>query len=335
MFAFLASTSAHAVIYWAGGEDLDFTNGAQVCSNTNGSLFRSSYARMGLYTCGGGIAQSNAFQAGGFTNLWLSAQVSISNNWVMLVGLGKMGSGGSLWLGNSQVGGNWTQIALWTYNSGTWARLAYETGTSLNYGGHAKVDMQVINYGASGTVNVYVNGSSTAAITYTGNIVTGANTSLDSVVLEGISNEVVSEIMVSDSDTRLLSLATLVPNGAGGTNQWTGTYANINPIAINDSSMINDNNSGDIFPSALSSAPSGGYAIQAIKVAARAAGGTSGLTSVSVGIKTNGSTNSPAAVPQSMAFGETETYFPTNPVTSTNWAKSDLSTLQLNFTSAP
>ena len=265
MLAILCAEPAFATILWLGAEDIDFPNGAQICTNTNGNYYRSGYARMGLYTCGGGIAQSNAFQAGGQTSLWISGRISVMNNWVMNFGLGKLGTGGSLWIGGSQVGGNWSQIGLWTYNSGTWTRLAYETGSSLIYGGVSKVDMQVISYGASGTVNVYVNGAVNPVITYTGNIVTGGNTNLDSVLTQGGGSNIVSELIVSTTDTRSLSLATMSPNGAGGVNQWTGTYANINPNSINDSNNVSDNNSGDVFQSALNNPLSGNFGIQAIE----------------------------------------------------------------------
>ena len=327
--------AARAGILWVGGEDIDFPNGVSVCTNTNGSYFRTGYARFGVYTCGGGIAQSNAFKGGGVTSVWLSAHVSVTNNYTKWVGLGKIGSTGSLWLGNSAIGGNYGQLALWTYNAGTWTRLAYEPMTSLVYAAQGKVDMQVISYGASATVNVYANGTGTPVITYTGNVVTGGNLNLDSVVITGISNEVISEVIVSTSDTRALSLATMAPSGAGTVNQWTGTYSNISPNSYNDTVFITDNTSSDVFESTVNAIPSGNFGVPLVKIGARGAQAASGLTSISVGVKTNGSTNAPAAVAQSTTFGETETYYSTNPVTSTNWVTTDLSSLQLNFTSAP
>ena len=340
----LMPSRALATILFAGGEDIDFPGGISACVITTAGTFRSAYARESITPCTPwNVAQSNQFNGGGVTNLWLSTRVYEFTNCCSgganagFIGVGKSGTLNSLWVGTNNS--NPWQLSIWTFNGATWTKLANESGGSL-FVGVSKVDLQITNYGAAGTASVYVNGSSTPVVTYTGAIAVGGATSLDTVFLTGGNNGsnygfYQSEIIASTADTRSVSLATLAPNGAGTTNQWTGAYTNINPTSVNDTSNINDNNSGDVFQCTVTAPPAGSFSVQAVKVAARAAQGGSGLTSVSVGLKTNGSPNTPAATLQALSFATTETYYNVNPITTINWTTTDLGTLQTNFTSAP
>jgi hypothetical protein len=196
--------------------------------------------------------------------------------------------------------------------------------------------MQVINYGSNATVNIYLNGGTLPRITFTGNVAPGTATNLDSVVTTSTNYNVAqSEFIVSDSDTRSLSLATLAPAGTGDTNQWTGTYSNINPISINDSSTISDTNAGDNFQCTMNALPTGTFTVVGVKIAARAIQTGSGLSSISVGVKTNSSISVPSSVSLPTTWSEVETYYSTNPVTATTWTSSDINSLQIDLKSAP
>lgn len=343
MFFALTVECAHAAILWAGGEDIDFPNGSAPCTATNG-YFRSGFARASLWACGNGaISISNPFTGGAITSGWISFRASawqyLQNN-QRFVGFGKSGTGSAIFLGSDS--GNSNKMALWKYDGTTFTEIASETGTSyLNTGTVYKFDMQIISYGASATVNVYLNGGASPLFSYTGNVLAGSATTLDEVVLSGYANygsnyyENYSEIFVSDSDTRLLSLATLAPNAAGDLNQWTGAYTNINPATINDTSVVSDTTSGDTFECKLNSLPSGNFSILGVKVGARTAKYGAGLTSIAVGVKTNATVSVPGATALGTAFTETETYYPINPVTSANWTSTEINALQINLKSAP
>jgi hypothetical protein len=327
----------HATVLWAGGEDIDFPAGANICVSTNASAFRAGYAREALTPCqSGDFLISNTFSGGAVTSAWLSARVypaSCCNNGDHFLGLAKSGTNSSLWVGTSNSSS--TQVALWKYDGSTWTMLANESGSSLTTYAINKFDMQVLNYGSSSTVNVFVNGSSTARITYTGNSVAGTATSLDEVALSGYANDYVSEVIVSDSDTRALSLVTLAPSAAGDTSQWTGSYSNINPTTINDASVISDANSGDVFQCQMNSLPSGSFSIVGLKIGVRATKSSSGIGSLSIGVKTNSTASNPTAVGLSSSWAEAETYYSTNPVTSTSWTSTDINALQISLQSAP
>jgi hypothetical protein len=329
--------TAQATVLWAGGEDIDFPNGGAVCSTTNTVYFRNGYARQGIFPCAQyTVLISNPFKGGPITSAWISSRIYMNDccqGSQHFFGLSKSGATGSLWVGNY----NANQLALYSYDGSNWNMLATESTPTFNTGGTLnKVDMQVINYGSNATVNIYLNGGTLPRITFTGNVAPGTATNLDSVVTTSTNYNVAqSEFIVSDSDTRSLSLATLAPAGTGDTNQWTGTYSNINPISINDSSTISDTNAGDNFQCTMNALPTGTFTVVGVKIAARAIQTGSGLSSISVGVKTNSSISVPSSVSLPTTWSEVETYYSTNPVTATTWTSSDINSLQIDLKSAP
>jgi len=324
----------HATVLWAGSEDMDFPVGASISMDTG--TYRAGYQRATMLVASNSSAYSNPFPGGSVTSVWVSAQIVICcGTGERVFGLAKSGTSGSLVIGVDSNNPN--KLGLYTFDGNNQTEIASETGNSISGNTMFKVDMQVINYGASATVNVYTKGSSTPAITYTGNVAVGGATSLDQVVLFGYNNWVrQSEIIVANTDTRGLSLVTLSPNAAGDTNQWTNTYTNVASVSINDAINVYDNTSGDLFEAKFNSLPSGSFSIPAVIVATRSAqSGTGGLTSLSVGVKTNGSVSSPAAVSLLPAFNLVSTLYSTNPVTTSAWTVSDINALQICLKSAP
>lgn len=325
--------TAQATILWAGGEDVDFPNGG-VCRIGGG--VRAGYARHSIATCNAALLPvSLPFSGGAVTSVWMSAYIwgadNVSHKYV---GLTRSGTTSSLFVGTSASG--MTKVALWKFDGTTWTELAAESTGTLVYDGSAKWDMQVIGYGASATVNIYINGSLTPRVTYTGNVLAGSATNLDSVILKGSGNwSSVSEIIVADSDTRKLSLVTLAPNAAGDANQWAGTYSNINVEANTDATTISDTTSGDIFRCNVSDLPSTSVQVLAVKVAARMTQTAPGIASAALGVKTNASVSVPSAAALPGVWGTIETFYLTNPITSGAWTPADVNALQINIQSAP
>jgi hypothetical protein len=338
---FVRCNSAFAVnILWMGGEDLDFPNGGSLCPSTTAAMFRAGYARESLTGCASlSYAYSNPFPGGAVTSAWVSAQVykssgAASNRYF---GFAKSGTNSSLWVGNDSV--NIAKVALWTWDGATWTEIASEAGASLVGNAKNRIDFQLTSYGAAATVNIYVGTSSTAApvITFNGNVVAGTATTVDSVAIAGgTTSDKISEIIVADDSTRNMGLVTLAPNAAGDINQWaSGGYSNVNPTTIADTGVINDTTADRAFAANLSPLPSGNYSILAMKVAARGTKAGAGIASLSVGIKSNGTANSPAAVGLVPAWSTTETfYYSTNPVTSAPWTLTDIEALQVYLKTA-
>jgi hypothetical protein len=198
--------------------------------------------------------------------------------------------------------------------------------------------MHVASYGAAATVTVYVNQSATPVITFTGDVTAGGSTNVNAVFLGSLASQrgQASEIVVSDSDTRAMSLVTLYPNGAGTTNTWTsGTYTNINPAAINDASVISSATTAQDFEANLLDLPTGSFSIPAVKIVARSVTNPSGLATMKVGVFTNSSISVPAASTMQLYWFPFETYYATNPVTAVPWTMSDINALQINLRSQP
>ena len=341
IFAVHAVVPASATVLWAGSEDVDFPNGAAACTNTTAGRFRSSYARATAYACSGGTyATSNAFAGGAVTSVWLSARTFLygccmSNNGAKLIGLAKSGTNSSLWIG--LAAGSSSILALWKYDNTTWTQLAAESSGTFAADTITKLDMQVISYGGSATVNIYTNGGASVRVTYTGNVVAGTASTLDSVIITNSGNTgFTSEVIVSDLDTRSLSLVTLAPSLAGTSNAWTGAFTDVNETTISDATLVSTTVSGNNFQCNLTDLPAGSFSIQGVKLVARSMKAGAGITSVAPGIYTSATVNVPTATALSTTWTSVETlYQGTNPVTSSNWTSGDINGLQLNLQSAP
>lgn len=331
---FLTSPATYAAVLWAGGENVDFPTGGSVCNITSGSSYRAGYARHSIYACDyNALALTNVFNGGAVTNVWLSARIygtySTSDKYI---GLAKSGTNASIWIGNDSATG--TKLALWKYNGTTWTKLATESGATLPYTGFFKADMQIINYGSSATVNIYINGQSSPLLTFTGDVTEGGATSLDRAILRGGPNwSSVSEIIVADTDTRNLSLVTLAPNAAGDSSQWSGAYTNINSATINDASNITTATTGQTFQANLLALPTGNFEVLGVKLAARSLASGAGIGSVALGVKTNATVSVPAAVNLPVTWGTIETLYLNNPVTVAPWSTTEINALQINFES--
>src|SRR4029077_3562723 len=168
---------------WLGGEDIDFPNGAALTIITSAGAYRSGYARCGIYNGGANSTSSRSlsFVGGAVTSCWLHAQVNTQlSTSGLFVGLG-LNSAGQIALAIGIDSTSSTKCALWKYSGGTWTKLQSETGNSLVASTVTQFDMQVSSFGASATVNVYING--VLVIAYSGSTVVTGVTNLDCVAL--------------------------------------------------------------------------------------------------------------------------------------------------------
>jgi hypothetical protein len=229
-------------ILWFGGEDIDFPNGTPIAVRTASSPFRSGYARCGL-NCGTSstASRSLSFSGGAVTSAWLHFQAFVNSATTTIpfagLGLNSAGNGGIFVGSSTTVAG---KCALYKWDGTTLTQLATETGTSLpGSGAIIAIDVQISSYGASSTVNVYVNNN--LVITFSGSTAISGISNLDcaAVWCNSGGNYFASELIVADADTRSMSLVTMALNATGDANNWTtGTFASINPVTINDANVI-------------------------------------------------------------------------------------------------
>lgn len=330
-------------IYWCGGEDIDFPNGTTVYTRTDAAAFRSGYARAALSSSAQGVAPSNnvivgsTFPVGAITSGWLQFRMTSTNTEntnIKMCGFTKSGkaSGEGLYVG---LGNPATKIRLITWNGSNQTQLAVESGTSISAGGDIYlITMEVIDYGASATVRVYVN--SNMVIEYTGDVRISSITDIDRVGISGEGNKyrhVMSEIIVADSDTRTLSLVTLFPNAAGDTNDWTGAYTDIDEGTISDADAVYVDSAAQDAQFNLSGTPAGTFSVDAIKVVARnCKTGDAAVGTLHLGVKSNGTVDVDDGHASATAWGTSEWLTPT--VNEAQLTTALLDALQLNLRSA-
>jgi hypothetical protein len=324
-------------ILWAGGEDIDFPNGGTISVGGNAGLFRSAFARhaLGATTA----AWSIPFPGGAVTSCWFSFRCGVSPQdtarpslFAGLVDTTKL-NGSGLWVG-SQFAAPSSILALHKFDGTTITQLATATGAILDGTIH-KYDIQVINYGATATVNVYIDGS--LHFTFTGNIAVGSVTALNGVGIVATSNyqNGVSELIVADEDTRaIVGLVTMPPSAAGTTDAWAGVFTDVNETTKNDTTAVSTNTVGLNEQFALADVPAGNFAIKAVVVTARATG-TAGATAtkVALGFNSGGTVAVGAAQLTTTAWVPITQIFANNPVTSAPWALSEMNPLQVNLQS--
>lgn len=324
-------------ILWCGGEDLDFAAGVTLPAvDTSSGRFRSAYARCDIGALNSSsYPKSVAFPGGAVTSAWLSMQFYPVNSGglgtgALLIGLINSSTPSSgLWFATSSSYDD--QCAVCKYDGTTITQLVAESGHSIVQASLYKIDLEVISYGASGTVNLYVGGSLVA--TYTGNVAVSGITNLDTVVIQGNHTNYAgfSEIIVASEDTRAMSLATAPPSGAGSTDQWTGAYTDVDEITIDDSTPIYTNSTGKDEQFTVGSLPSGTFAVRAVMRVARASS-TAGATATQVapGFNISGTVYDQGLQATTTSWETLQALYSQNPATSANWTTSDIGSLESN-----
>jgi hypothetical protein len=319
-------------ILWCGGEDIDFPNGFSPAVNTSATYSRAGYARcaVSIQTVSNMI-RSALFPGGALTSLWFSVRAYVQDlgttNNRGRIGLGKSGTNNGLYLGRGSSAG---KMALLKYEGGIWSNLAEEAGTSLG-SALRKIDVQVIDHGAAATVNVYLDGNQVIALV--GDTTISGVTGLDSIIATCTANSEywhLSEAIVADEDTRLMSLVTQAPNLAGDANAWTGLYTDIDETTLNDADLLYTNAAGNGAQFNTIDLPAGTFTIKAVRVAARAAKSASSTpTKVALGIKTGGTVDLDVGQSCTTAWQTLERLMAQNPVTTNDWQQSEMNALQL------
>jgi hypothetical protein len=228
-------------------------------------------------------------------------------------------------------------VALFKMDAGVATQIVAESGYSLTNSTLHRMDMQLINYGASATVNLWWDG--VQLFSFSGSVALAGVSNLDQVWLPNSNSGLyISEIMVADEDLRgWTGLLTLSPNALGTTNAWSNTaVANVNPTSINDSNATYSNTVAQDNQYNLTDEPSGIFAVKAVKVVARAmhtAG--SAADHLALGFSSGGSVAVGTSQALSVAFTTYEQQFNTNPVTAAAWGNAaEINALQIDMRTA-
>jgi len=320
-------------ILWCGAEDLDFR--LNISGVTTAAA--DSYRRVHL-GAGAGVTTvpliGSPFPGGAITSCWLHSKTGAAfdngNAEQMLIGLTRSTktAGEGLWL---KVDTPKTRIALGTWDGSSFVELAVDTGFHV---AQASVpyffDMQVTSYGASATVNVYVNGN--LACTFTGDTRISSLTDLDQVAIVGDTTNqrtMSSEVVVADEDTRAMRLVTLAPNATDGGSTFTGNATTIDETSLDqaDSSYSNTNDNIGLFGLTDTA---GTYAVKAVMLSVRATKSSDSTpTKIALGVKSGASTDAGSDQALTTDWAHYMRLMTTNPITTNPWTTAELDALLL------
>ena len=313
-------------ILWTGAEASDFLL-AQAEYSTSLNYNRSGYSRL-AYILDNDGPQLIGLPITPVSSCWLSTRHGVENyvtEWCGLIN----------WENNAFIGYkmNSSNLALFTYDGSTSTTLA--TGSLTMDSGLImyKIDMQVSNYGPSGSVNVWVNGI--LDIQYSGNIAVNGQTTLDrfwAYNASAIYSSYNTELIIADEDTRAMSLVTLTPNAVGDTNDWNGTYEDIDDYLQVDENNINTDTVEDDALFALSDSVAGDYQIKAVNISCRAADADANR-GIQIGVKTNGALHFGSTHNLNGGWSQYNNILHVNPETSQPFTVAEINALQVAFRS--
>lgn len=338
---------AAPTFYFVGGEDSDFTSVGTVAVDTTSTFRRSTYSRCALKVAAASLGDSwNASLSSAVSTCWATARVYFTNDGNVASSIANRtfafidGSTPRLALTCSPVNFQGTTSCTWKLikinAAGTITTL---TTSSFNVSPSSvqKIDV-FVNYAVAGQFSVYLDG--TLIANYLGDVTTDSATTLSNLVLgtpmvDGANGATYwSECIVSDSDTRSMTLATLPVNVAGNSQLWTGANTDINETTLSDATAISTTTAAQLSEWTITPASAIGSTtpIAAVVVSARAANGSTGPQNLQGVVRTGA-----ADFTSSNISGMTQTLAPrraiwtTNPNTTVAWVGSDLTAAGLNI----
>jgi hypothetical protein len=190
-----------------------------------------------------------------------------------------------------------------------------------------KLDIQ-FDYSPSGLLKIYINRNMVFSVSNT-DITTDGVTALGGTLHGNYEQSLFettfySECIVSDSDTRDMSLTTLAPTAAGTVDQWTGEVSNVNASIVNDANFDTTTTSGATQRYLAGQIAPGNYVIVAKVTSIRATQGGGSLTRLALDQLVSGAEHTSAPVPFPGAFGPVTFIEATSPATGAAWTQAEL-----------
>jgi hypothetical protein len=333
------------VFYDYCGEDSDFLllGSTTVLTVSTAGTFRTPYARQGLAVSQGfgavpvdywrrlgdfslslfwhsvrvwSTGISGSYNAGGQLVRWLSGTGASVNRVVRL----RMRNTGA---------GNPFGASTFVIEKVTAAGVATQIGSSFNLvnvgsGQSIKLDFRM-NYGVSGGLDIYVNANFLVYTVSGVDMTTDGNTTLTGYDLgshAGGSGSIVwSEFIISDSDTRSMTLQYFAPVANGNTHNYTVAAAsNVNENVLNTATLDYSDTVGQIDQYTIAALPAGSWSILSFGVNAYARCGWSGPLKQALGVRSGTTDAWSSDFTLSTVFALTSTRWDADPTTAVAWA---------------
>lgn len=322
-------------ILFAGGELDAFVqpNGSSLGVNTSTSYYDPDFS-----SCACNATESLPLVAPLVTpisEMWAHAVYRPENSSSTTVLLQVRSSNGQ---GVVRISSNNGTLQFQYWNGSSWTNI----GASFSPSGLNQVDVHVKIADSGGMFELYYNGILAASYTGDTNLFSGANCAdfwMGSTWNNSSFPTRWSQVILTDTtDTRAMKLATIRPNGAGTTDQWTGSYTDVDEVGIfNDSDYISSGtpNQVELFTMTDLSPTAQTLDVLAFVMTGRARRGAAGPQNLQAAVRTSGtdyfSGNLPALSP---AFNSlTPTIWELNPATSAPWSISDIQGIEAGFKS--
>jgi hypothetical protein len=331
-------------IYFAGGEDSEWSGMGPTAITTTAGSYRSSYARCGLAT--------NSNSSPNFSGFWQTTNPIatipnpcwFSHQWDVI--FSNTGAGPST---NPATGfydsGGIARVALRPFSQPVAGQMAWQVikqnaaGTITQLGSNfnfpyaivhtlMKVDI-FVNYAVSGAVQVYVNG--VQVFNFSGDVTTDSLTNMNGFYLRmggPVQNPnysgqwAFSEAILADTDTRGWTLQTLAPVANGNTHNFdTGSPAasNVNETTLNDATLDGSSVAGQIDQYTLPSLAAGTWSVIALGISSRMAKGASGPSKMDLGVRSAGADYWSSDFTLTTGYQDFQYWQSVDPATSAAW----------------
>lgn len=230
------------------------------------------------------------------------------------------------------IRGSSTELQICSYDGSDLVTVA--TGTPLTQGSLVSVSIQIINYGDSTSINVWLDGQQVISASDLALNLNGTTT-LDTIELLTTSNawySFWSEIIVATEDTRNLSVATLVPNSQGAHSEWTGDYTSIDEISESVADTISSATSNQLQTFGLSDLLETSDVVKAVIVSAKALVGETGPQNIQLMLRTNDTDYVSETKSLGGSYTTVQNIWTTNP-SGGSWSKEDVNSLEAGIKS--
>lgn len=326
------------VIYFAGGEDVDFT--VIGANPTITGAMRTGWSRCGVQNAANsGVLDPPA------NRIHFNFSTPLSNFWFHALFNGTSGNNtanGQQWIrfmdgANSRLMVRGTGVAGQVKVSkrtaaGVFTDLVTSSGAPLWAASQVhQLDIHVV-YGVSGSVDIYFDGNNVGS--FVGDTTTDGATTLSGgeFAEPAFVSYQHSELIVSDSDTRSMGLVTLNSTVAGATQAWTGTATNVNGTTINDANFISAATAALVQEYKPTTLPPGSFDVPAVVMSARAVVGASGPQHVDFITRIATTDFASADFAPGTSFGNIPNYIQAvNPATGVSWVTGDLIAANLQY----